>query len=225
MPPSRVLWHTVWVRWHAPHLIGDIRWWLVCILIWHWWVWGWGVHVCTIGIKWISWYANFLDLWNDQIGLTCRCSWVGEWGRLFFTYLKNNWTKVGLALTDRSDALNVFVFHVPISYRRALKVCGRCCSWALSDHPSDPSRLFDGVPDCPRLSRTIRAAQNRRPHLVARPRLPRSTGHCDDDLQSLSSIWGLFCHHFPARNFGVFIGLSWIADDDLLVLIGHARPN
>jgi hypothetical protein len=45
----------------------------------------------------------------------------------------------------------VFVFHVPISSRRGLKVRGHRCSWALSDHPLDPSGLSGVVPDRPRL--------------------------------------------------------------------------
>jgi hypothetical protein len=36
---------------------------------------------------------------------------------------------------------------------------------------------------------------------------------------------GLLCHHFPAINFGIFIGFSCIVDDDFLALIGCARPN
>jgi hypothetical protein len=41
-----------------------------------------------------------------------------------------------------------------------------------------------------------------------------------------SPSW-VFCHHFPARNFSVFISLSCIANDGLLVLalISRARPN
>jgi hypothetical protein len=45
----------------------------------------------------------------------------------------------------------MFVFHVPISGRRGLKVRGRCCSWALPDHPLDLSRLSSSVSDHPRL--------------------------------------------------------------------------
>jgi hypothetical protein len=26
VPPSGVLWHPMWIWWHAPHLIWDIRW-------------------------------------------------------------------------------------------------------------------------------------------------------------------------------------------------------
>jgi hypothetical protein len=60
---------------------------------------------------------------------------MGERGRFagrslgpafFFTYLDNNWSKVGPDLTNRPAALNVFVFHVPISGHRGLKVHGRC---------------------------------------------------------------------------------------------------
>jgi hypothetical protein len=53
----------------------------------------------------------------------------------FFTYLDNNWSKVGLHLTSRPSVLNVFVFHEPISGCRGLKVHGRCGSWVLSDRP------------------------------------------------------------------------------------------
>jgi hypothetical protein len=58
-------------------------------------------------------------------------------------------------------------------------------------------------------------------------RLPSSTGGGDGNFQSLSSIRSLFRHHFPARDFIVFIGLSRIADDYFLAfaLIGHAGPN
>jgi hypothetical protein len=59
---------------------------------------------------------------------------VGERGRFagwslgsafFFTYLDNNWSKVGPNLTSRSAAFTVLVFLVPISGRRGLKVRGR----------------------------------------------------------------------------------------------------
>jgi hypothetical protein len=67
---------------------------------------------------------------------------VGERGRFvgrllgpafFFTYLDNNCSKVGPDLTSRPAVLNVLVFHVLISGRRGLKVCGRRGSWALPD--------------------------------------------------------------------------------------------
>ena len=59
---------------------------------------------------------------------------MGERGRFagwsrgttfFFTYLDNNWLKVGPDLTSRPAAFTVLVFHVPISGRRGLKVRGR----------------------------------------------------------------------------------------------------
>jgi hypothetical protein len=60
----------------------------------------------------------------------------------FFTYLDSNLSKVGSALTSRPDALDVLVFHVPISSRRGFKVHGRRCSWILPDRPPDRSRPF-----------------------------------------------------------------------------------
>jgi hypothetical protein len=60
---------------------------------------------------------------------------MGERGRFagrslgpafFFTYLDNNWLKVGPDLTSQPAAFVVLVFHVPISGRRGLKVHGRC---------------------------------------------------------------------------------------------------
>jgi hypothetical protein len=62
---------------------------------------------------------------------------VGEQGRfagrslgpaLFFIYLDNNLSKVGSDLTNLPAVLNVFIFHVPISGHRGLKVHGRCGS-------------------------------------------------------------------------------------------------
>jgi hypothetical protein len=63
--------------------------------------------------------------------------------------------------------------------------------------------------------------------LATRLRLPTNIGVWDGDLQYLPSNRGILCNHFPARNFGDFIGLSWVADDDLFVfaLIGCIRPN
>jgi hypothetical protein len=60
---------------------------------------------------------------------------MGERGRFagrslrpafFFTYLDNNWLKVGPDLTSRPAAFAVLVFHVPISGHHGLKVHGRC---------------------------------------------------------------------------------------------------
>jgi hypothetical protein len=54
-----------------------------------------------------------------------------------------------------------------------------------------------------------------------------NVGGDDGNFQSLSSIRILFRHHFPARDFIIFIGLLRIADDYFLAfaLIGHAGPN
>jgi hypothetical protein len=69
---------------------------------------------------------------------------VGERGRFssqslgltfFFTYLDNNWSKVGPDLISRLATLTMLVFHVFISGRRGLKVRGRHGSWALPDCP------------------------------------------------------------------------------------------
>jgi hypothetical protein len=60
---------------------------------------------------------------------------MGERGRFagrslglffFFTYLDNNWLKLGPDLTSRSAAFVVLVFHVPIFGHHGLKVRG-CC--------------------------------------------------------------------------------------------------
>jgi hypothetical protein len=69
----------------------------------------------------------------------------------FFTYLDNNWPNVGTDLTSRPAAFTMLVFPVPISSHRGLKVRGRRGSGALSDRPQEWSRLFDGVPNRPRL--------------------------------------------------------------------------
>jgi hypothetical protein len=145
----------------------------------------------------------------------------------FFTYLGNNSSKVRSTLISRPNSLNVFLFHVPISGHQGLKVCSRRCSWALPNCLPDPLKLSSSVqtvhvytPDhlwC--------AKQDDMPGRLVVP-APGVGGH-DGVLQCLPSIWGLFCHQFPVRNFGVFIGPSWVVDDDLLVfvLIGCARPN
>jgi hypothetical protein len=84
---------------------------------------------------------------------------MGERGRFagrslgpafFFTYLDNNWLKVGPDLTNRPTACTVLVFHVPISGHRGLKVCGRRGSWAFPNYPLEWSGLSGGVPDRPR---------------------------------------------------------------------------
>jgi hypothetical protein len=69
----------------------------------------------------------------------------------FFTYLDNNWSKVGPDLTSRPAALNVLVFHVPISGRRGLKVRGCCGPWVLLDRPLECFGLFGEASDHPRL--------------------------------------------------------------------------
>jgi hypothetical protein len=85
---------------------------------------------------------------------------VGERGRFagrslgptfFFTYLDNNWLKVGPNLTNRPAAFTMLVFHVPISGRRGLKIRGRRGSWALPNRPLEWSGVSGGVPDHPRL--------------------------------------------------------------------------
>jgi hypothetical protein len=83
---------------------------------------------------------------------------MGERGRFagqslgpafFFTYLDNNWLKVGPDLTSWPAAFTMLVFHAPISGRRGLKVRGRRGSWALPNRLLEWSRLFGGVPDRP----------------------------------------------------------------------------
>jgi hypothetical protein len=75
----------------------------------------------------------------------------------------------------------------------------------------------------PAVSQTIYSAQNRvlllATHLHA---TSPSVGGRDGDLQCLPYIRGILCNHFLARNFGDFIDLSWVADDDLFAfaLIG-----
>jgi hypothetical protein len=75
------------------------------------------------------------------------------------------------------------------------------------------------------MRQNVRGAQNWGPRLTACLCLPPSVGGRDGDLQGLPSIRSLFCHRFPARIFNISIGLSCIVDDDLLVVIGCARPN
>jgi hypothetical protein len=63
-------------------------------------------------------------------------SLAGHLGRpSFFTYLDNNWSKIGPYLTNQPASLNVLVFHVPISGHHGLKVRDRHGSWVLSDRP------------------------------------------------------------------------------------------
>jgi hypothetical protein len=80
--------------------------------------------------------------------MTCHRSRAGEWsfcaGRflgqaIFFTYLDNNWTNVGPALTSWPNISKVLIFHVPISGRRGFKLHGHRCSCALPDCP--PHRI------------------------------------------------------------------------------------
>jgi hypothetical protein len=69
--------------------------------------------------------------WVSEVALL-----AGHLGRpSFFTYLDNNWSKVGLDLTSRPAAFTVLVFHVPIYGRRGLKVRGRRGSRVLLDRP------------------------------------------------------------------------------------------
>jgi hypothetical protein len=74
---------------------------------------------------------------------------------------------------------------------------------------------------------TVRDAQKRGPRLGYLPTPAPSIEGSDGNLQSLPSIGSSFRHHFPTRDFSIFIGLSCSADDDLLAfaLIGHAGPD
>jgi hypothetical protein len=91
-------------------------------------------------------------------------------------------------------------------------------------------------PDCLTMSQTIRIYAPDRPQRVEPGPTPGylpalapapSVGGSDDNLQSLTSIGSPLRHHLLARVFIIFIGLSRVADDDLLAfaLIGHVRPN
>jgi hypothetical protein len=57
--------------------------------------------------------------------------------------------------------------------------------------------------------------------------LPPRAGGRDGHLKSFPSIRSLLCHHFPAKNFTILIGLYCIADDYLLAFafIGCVWPN
>jgi hypothetical protein len=78
----------------------------------------------------------------------------------FFTYLDNNWSKVRSSLTNRPAALNVLVFHVPISGCRGLKVRGRRGSLALSDRPLERYGPSGDVTDRPRLDTGLSAMRS-----------------------------------------------------------------
>jgi hypothetical protein len=168
-----------------------------------------------------------------SIDPTC-VSWEGEWGRfagrllgptLFFTYLDNNWSKVGPALTSRPDALNVFVFHVPISSHRGLMVRERRCPWALLDRSLEPPRPSSGVPNHPRL----RAG----PFIVRRTRCCTWPPACPPTLEvvmvifnvsppSGSSLQPLSCKKFWCSHRSL-----WVTDVDLFAfaLISCIRSN
>jgi hypothetical protein len=62
-----------------------------------------------------------------------------------------------LDFTNRPVALNVLVFHVPISGRRGLKVRVRRGSSALPDRPLERSGPSGDVTDRPRLD-TVKVA-------------------------------------------------------------------
>jgi hypothetical protein len=97
----------------------------------------------------------------------------------------------------------------------------------MSDRPPDLHGLSDGNLDCSRL----------------RGELPvvRRIGGCSCPpvcaclpalevvmvIFNVSPLFGVFSATIFLQKIGVFIGLSWVADDDLLAfdLIGCARPN
>jgi hypothetical protein len=72
---------------------------------------------------------------------------------------------------------------------------------------------------------TVRDAQNRYPRMATCLRLSPALEVVMVTFKP--TIRSLFGHHFPARMFIIFIGLSCIADDDLLAfaLIGRAGLN
>jgi hypothetical protein len=121
----------------------------------------------------------------------------------------------------------VYVFHVPISGRQDLKVHGHRCSWALPDRLFVWFGLSSGVLDRPRLwlDRPWCAGQGATPGYLPAP--APNVGGSDGNIKSLPSMRSLFSHHFPTWVFSIFIGLSYITDDDLLALslVGYARPN
>jgi hypothetical protein len=119
-----------------------------------------GVHAGALCLNWTLWPVVLSDWWGGPISVTCCRSWVGKRGRFggrslgptfFFTYLDNNWSNVGLDLTNRPSSLNVLVFYIPISSRCGLKVCGRHGSLALPDRLLEWLGLSGEVPDRPRL--------------------------------------------------------------------------
>jgi hypothetical protein len=121
---------------------------------------GGGVHASILGLNWTLWPPVLSDSSGGPIGLTCCRSWVGERGHFggrslgsafFFTDFDYNWSKVGPDFTSRPTTFNVLFFHVPISGRRGLKVCGCRGSWALPYLLLESSELSDDVPDRPRL--------------------------------------------------------------------------
>jgi hypothetical protein len=134
---------------------------------------------------------------------------------------------VFLRTFGRRRPSTVLVFHVPISGRRGLKVHGRRCSWALPDRSLEWSGLSGDVLDRPRLcvGPSVMCRIGPTPSYLPTP--TPGVGGTDGNLQSLTSIRSLFRHHFPTIVLSIFIGLSCIADDDLLAfaLIGRAGTN
>jgi hypothetical protein len=196
---------------------------------------GGSVHAGVLGLNWTLWPPLLSDWRGGPIGLTCCRSWVGKRGRFggrsmgsafFFTYLDNNWSKVGLDLTNWLAALNVLVFHVPISSCRGLKVRGRRGSLALRDRLLEWPGLSGKVPDCPRLC-TGPSAMRRTGSRVRSPVCDCPPAFCDGNLHSLLSIRSLLGNHLHAKKFIISIGLSCVADDDFLAftLISRAGPN
>jgi hypothetical protein len=121
---------------------------------------GGSIHAGALGLNWTLWPPVLSNWRGGPIGLTCCRSWVGKRGHFggrslgpafFFTYLDNNWSNVRLDLTNRLVALNVLVFHIPISDCRGLKVRGRRVSLALPDRLLEWLGLSGEVLDCPRL--------------------------------------------------------------------------
>jgi hypothetical protein len=74
-------------------------------------------------------------------------------------YLKSDWLKVGLALTNRPNALNVLCFDMTISGCWGLKVCGRCGLWLLMDHLAELVEPSTWAPDRPRTGARLSAVR------------------------------------------------------------------
>ena len=103
-------------------------------------------------------------------------------------------------------------------------VPGRCCTVRLND----PDSLMMSRTVCVYAPDRLRCAeQGPAPGYLPAPAPAPGVGGSDGNFQSFSSMRSLFSHHFPTRIFIIFIGLSRVADDDLLAfaLIGRAGPN